>query len=191
MPSTIDILGLTADEFAAKASTVLPSGAGVAMQLYAQVFREGRFAPEELPLSAASIAAWKTVFSLAPLTIARLAEEPTQFDLTAKAILRTHDNYEIECVRIPMGESQTLCLSSQVGCRMGCTFCETGRMGLLRNLSAGEIVAEVLTARTTLGWQPRNLVFMGMGEALDNADNVIQALKVLTCLLYTSPSPRD
>ena len=73
----------------------------------------------------------------------------------------------------------TLCLSSQVGCKMGCTFCETGRMGLLRNLSAAEIVAEVVTVGAVLGWRARNLVFMGMGEALDNAEQLIQALRVL------------
>src|SRR5258708_4820707 len=74
----------------------------------------------------------------------------------------------------------TLCLSSQVGCKMGCTFCETGRMGLLRQLTVAEIVAQVVTVRAKLGWAVKNLVFMGMGEALDNADNVIQALRVLT-----------
>jgi 23S rRNA (adenine2503-C2)-methyltransferase len=72
------------------------------------------------------------------------------------------------------------CLSSQVGCRMGCTFCETGRMGLIRNLTAAEIVAQVMTARVRLGWQAKNLVFMGMGEALDNWDELHQALLVLT-----------
>jgi 23S rRNA (adenine2503-C2)-methyltransferase len=63
---------------------------------------------------------------------------------------------------------------------MGCTFCETGRMGLIRHLSAAEIVSEVVTVRAKLGWPVRNLVFMGMGEALDNVDHVIQALHVLT-----------
>jgi 23S rRNA (adenine2503-C2)-methyltransferase len=84
--------------------------------------------------------------------------------------------------------SYTLCLSSQVGCKMGCTFCETGRMGLIRHLTAAEIVAEVMTTRIALGWQCRNLVFMGMGEALDNADNLIQAIRVLTdqCGLHYS-----
>ncbi len=76
--------------------------------------------------------------------------------------------------------SYTQCLSSQVGCRMGCAFCETGGMGLVRNLTAAEIVAEVLSARVHLGWDCRNVVFMGMGEALDNADQLIQALRVLT-----------
>jgi len=106
---------------------------------------------------------------------------------TAKVVLRTHDGYEIECVRIPMRRGEdgrqstwSLCISSQVGCRMGCTFCETGRMGLLRNLSAAEIVAQVVTVRAVLGWEVRNLVFMGMGEALDNAEQVIKALHILT-----------
>lgn len=63
---------------------------------------------------------------------------------------------------------------------MGCAFCETGKMGLIRHLSAAEIVGEVLTTRFALGWDCRNLVFMGMGEALDNADQLIQALRVLT-----------
>jgi 23S rRNA (adenine2503-C2)-methyltransferase len=97
----------------------------------------------------------------------------------------------------------TLCLSSQIGCRMACSFCETGRMGLLRNLSPGEIVQQRLVARTLRQQTPhptpltpqdptltpqdsyfsdgiQNIVFMGMGEPLDNFDNVLQALRVLS-----------
>ena len=70
----------------------------------------------------------------------------------------------------------TLCVSSQVGCRMGCAFCETGRGGLVRNLSAAEIVAELVTVRVLLGWRISNLVFMGMGEPLDNFEAVSGAL---------------
>lgn len=105
---------------------------------------------------------------------------------------------ESESVIIPMSsyrgtEWHTLCVSSQVGCRMGCTFCETARMGLVRNLSAAEIVAQVLVAREQM--QDRvppppkpyryfqsgiqNIVFMGMGEPLDNLDEVVQAIRVL------------
>jgi 23S rRNA (adenine2503-C2)-methyltransferase len=73
----------------------------------------------------------------------------------------------------------TLCVSSQVGCAMGCTFCETAQMGLLRSLTADEIVGQWFAATHTLGVRPRNLVFMGMGEPLDNLDNVIQAIAVL------------
>jgi 23S rRNA (adenine2503-C2)-methyltransferase len=177
----IDILGLTADELNSEARRVLPGGAWVAHDLYARLFRTGRFEPEFFPLSTLFAAAWHERFQLAPLTLKTVSEEETEAGLTAKAVFQTQDGYEIEAVRIPMGESfQTLCVSSQVGCRMGCTFCETGRMGLLRQLTAGEIVAQVFQARFVLGWSPRNIVFMGMGEALDNADNLIRALHVLT-----------
>lgn len=107
--------------------------------------------------------------------------------------------WETESVIIPMDSYRgsnwhTLCVSSQVGCRMGCTFCETGRMGLLRNLSAAEIVVQRLAARQIMiemhgpqkkpfryfGDGIQNIVFMGMGEPLDNLDNVIQAIRVLS-----------
>lgn len=105
---------------------------------------------------------------------------------------------ETESVLIPMrnyhgGGWRTLCVSSQVGCRMGCTFCETARMGLVRNLSAAEIVAQFCVARSLLADSTpsapqyryfssgiQNVVFMGMGEPLDNFDEVIQAIRVLS-----------
>jgi 23S rRNA (adenine2503-C2)-methyltransferase len=104
---------------------------------------------------------------------------------------------ETESVIIPMrshrgSEWNTLCVSSQVGCRMGCTFCETGRMGLLRNLEAHEIVLQRLAACQVIApdgcttpyvydWDGiHNMVFMGMGEPFDNLDNVLQALRVLS-----------
>jgi len=176
-----DLFGLTFAEFAAQARARLPSGAGLASDLYRRTFRVGRFEPEAFPFAATTRAAWTQCFVATLLTVVRVVEEETDAGLTAKAVLATADGYEIECVRIPMGNGgdHTLCLSSQVGCRMGCTFCETGRMGLLRHLTAAEIVAQVMTVRATLGWQPRNLVFMGMGEALDNVDQMVQALRVL------------
>ena len=180
-PVPLDPLGLTGAGFIAAAQHALPSGAGIAADLYARVFRQGRFAPEDFPLAPASLAAWRAHFTCGLLSVTRVVEEEHAQGLTAKAVLATADGYEIEVVRIPMRDGDfTLCLSSQVGCRMGCAFCETGRMGLLRNLSAAEIVAQVLTVKRVLGWTPRNLVFMGMGEALDNATNLIQALRVLT-----------
>ncbi|MEX2219490.1 MAG: 23S rRNA (adenine(2503)-C(2))-methyltransferase RlmN [Phycisphaerales bacterium] len=92
---------------------------------------------------------------------------------------------ETESVLIPMigrtGQSTyTLCVSSQVGCAMGCTFCETAQMGLIRSLEAHEIVAQWFAATHLLGTRPKNLVFMGMGEPMDNLDAVIQAIAVLT-----------
>lgn len=95
----------------------------------------------------------------------------------------TPDGYEIESVIIPMGARdkrwRTLCLSSQIGCARGCTFCQTGRMGLLRNLSEAEILGQVAAARRHFGANIRNLVFMGMGEPLDNFEPVIAAIRTL------------
>jgi 23S rRNA (adenine2503-C2)-methyltransferase len=100
-----------------------------------------------------------------------------------KFVQRAEDGLEIESVIVPMqrrGKSwSTLCVSSQIGCARGCTFCETGQMGLLRQLSASEIVGQVVAARQTFGADIRNVVFMGMGEPLDNLDAVIQAIRVL------------
>lgn len=96
---------------------------------------------------------------------------------------------EIESVIIPMRNYHgqcwnTLCISSQIGCRMGCDFCQTGQMGLLGQLSASQIVAQVVVAKRwlgqhTAGAEIKNIVFMGMGEPLDNADAVFAALRVL------------
>ncbi len=97
---------------------------------------------------------------------------------TTKFLIKTQDQLDIESVIIPMQAGGTLCLSSQVGCRMGCTFCETGRMGLIRHLTVSEIVSQVFIARFILKASVRNLVFMGMGEPFDNYDAVMEAIKV-------------
>lgn len=99
-------------------------------------------------------------------------------DGTKKYLFRTSEGEYIESALIPDGERMTLCVSSQAGCRMGCKFCATGRMGLRHNLSATEIINQVLSIpeRDSL----TNLVFMGMGEPLDNIDNVLRALAILT-----------
>jgi 23S rRNA (adenine2503-C2)-methyltransferase len=95
----------------------------------------------------------------------------------------TPDGYEIESVIIPMGARdktwRTLCISSQVGCARGCTFCQTGKMGLLRNLSTAEILGQITAARRHFGANIRNVVFMGMGEPMDNLDHVIAAIRAM------------
>ena len=78
-----------------------------------------------------------------------------------------------------MTRHNTLCVSSQVGCRMGCAFCETARLGFRRNLTVSEIVGQVYNARHTLGHDIKNIVFMGMGEPFDNFDAVMTAVKVI------------
>lgn len=96
---------------------------------------------------------------------------------------RTPDGYEIESVIIPMGARdktwRTLCVSSQIGCKRGCTFCQTAQMGLLRNLTTSEILGQVRAAREHFNANVRNVVFMGMGEPMDNLDNVIDAIRAM------------
>jgi 23S rRNA (adenine2503-C2)-methyltransferase len=187
--ATPALLGMTRPEFLAAAQAALPIGAGIARELYRQAFTLGRFDFDALGdcVPQSRRAQWQAAFAIDLLEPRRVVEEALELGTTAKAIFATHDGYEVETVLIPMRYNDdgsvaayTQCLSSQVGCRMGCTFCETGRMGLIRNLTAAEIVSQMVTARVRLGWQAKNLVFMGMGEALDNWDNLHQALLVLT-----------
>ena len=100
-------------------------------------------------------------------------------DGVVKFITRLDDGEEIESVVLPMKTHRTLCVSSQVGCRMGCRFCETAKMGLRRQLTAAEIVGQLFNARRRYGEGIRNVVFMGMGEPFDNFDHVMQAVRVL------------
>ena len=99
-------------------------------------------------------------------------------DGTKKYLFRTSQGEYIESALIPDGERMTLCVSSQAGCKMGCKFCATGRMGFRHHLSATEIINQVLSIpeRDKL----TNLVFMGMGEPLDNIDNLLRTLDILT-----------
>jgi len=102
----------------------------------------------------------------------------TSIDGTRKYLFRLADGETIESVRIPMeGGRATLCISTQVGCAMGCRFCLTGCFGLTRNLTPGEIVNQVCAAQTD--GKVNNIVMMGMGEPLHNLENVITALRIL------------
>ncbi|RDV39535.1 23S rRNA (adenine(2503)-C(2))-methyltransferase RlmN [Bradymonadaceae bacterium TMQ3] len=107
----------------------------------------------------------------------------TASDGTTKLTFKCDDGAVIETVYIPSEGRNTLCISSQVGCAMGCTFCYTAKMGLKRNLSTAEIVEQVVQARRRMGevnGHIGNIVFMGMGEPLHNVDNVIRAIHILT-----------
>ncbi len=97
---------------------------------------------------------------------------------TVKFVTRLHDGCSIESVIIPMKQYNTLCVSTQAGCRMGCRFCETARSGFKRNLGVHEITGQLFSARITLGKKISNIVFMGMGEPFDNFDNLVQAIRV-------------
>jgi 23S rRNA (adenine2503-C2)-methyltransferase len=113
-------------------------------------------------------------------------------DGTTKFLLRLADGKLIESVFIPDTPAQTFCLSTQVGCAMGCAFCLTGKMGIDRNLSAGEIVGQVrvLARELSLLDTRFNIVLMGMGEPLHNYDETMKALRVLADDQGLSVSPR-
>ncbi len=133
-----------------------------------------------------------------------VVEAQHSVDGTRKWLLRTADGHDFEMVFIPDADRGTLCVSSQVGCTLNCTFCHTGTMKLVRNLTPGEIVGQVMLARDALGEWPKgsmasdvededdeaghytadgrlltNIVMMGMGEPLYNFDNVRDALKLV------------
>jgi len=114
-----------------------------------------------------------SILRLAPGQMMRAA------DGTTKLGLPLADGRWIESVIIPEPRRLTLCLSSQVGCRWGCLFCRTGRMGLIRNLTTGEIVEQYNAAQRLLGARRlSNVVLMGMGEPLDNLENVVAAIEI-------------
>jgi 23S rRNA (adenine2503-C2)-methyltransferase len=116
-------------------------------------------------------------------TLEVIAETPSQIDPFVKYLLAAPDGARFEAVRIPLEHPDrfTVCVSSQVGCALGCAFCATGRLGLQRNLHAWEIVEQVRVVRARL---PRGrvhgVVFQGMGEPLANLDEVLAAIAVLT-----------
>ena len=174
------------------------AGAGAARTLGR--FLVARLAGREQPTPARALLALaeRELQPAAALPEAEVVHDP---DGTVRFAVKLADGNLIETVLIHQAESETrararwtVCVSSQVGCTRGCTFCETGSLGLLRNLSAAEIVAQyALAARAASGNQgvregaekllgagpPRNLVFMGMGEPLDNLEEVLQAIAVL------------
>jgi len=113
---------------------------------------------------------------LEPTVVAHAADD------TRKLLFALDADAAIEAVLIPDPPRLTLCISSQAGCGMGCTFCATARLGLRRNLGAADIVGQVLAARHILrpGERISNIVFMGMGEPLANYDAVVEAIGILT-----------
>jgi len=116
------------------------------------------------------------------LTNLKLVTKQSSIDGTSKLAWRLPDGLVVESVVIPERGHNTLCISSQVGCVMGCRFCHTARMGFRRHLMPSEIVGQVLAALEHIGKreQLRNLVFMGMGEPLANYGNVLKSIYILT-----------
>jgi 23S rRNA (adenine2503-C2)-methyltransferase len=117
----------------------------------------------------------------ATISMPEVIKHDVSTDGTQKFVLKLSDGRQIESVFIPDTPKQTFCVSTQVGCAMGCAFCLTGKMGLIRHLSAAEISAQVrlLAKRLDLLDKSFNIVLMGMGEPLQNYDNTMKALRLL------------
>jgi 23S rRNA (adenine2503-C2)-methyltransferase len=188
VPFPLDILGLTRAELADHLgrlnvkSTRANKGAFHADALFTDVYENARLAPEALPAFADNIGLAERVREAFTLSLPDITGRQGDGD-TYKFLLKLEGGekpLESESVVIPMKHHKTLCVSSQVGCKMGCRFCETAQMGFLRNLTAGEIVAQVFTARHVLNEPIENIVFMGMGEPTDNLDAVMTAIRILS-----------
>lgn len=142
-------------------------------------------------------------YSLTPLHVKK---EQKSIDGSIKYLFALHDNTTIESVLLPMKKEEfhedggrkshakyTICVSSQVGCKIGCSFCFTAKGGFTRNLSAGEIVAQVLFIKrlnSIPASHALNIVYMGMGEPLDNLNNVAKAVQIFSDIDGLSISPK-
>ncbi len=119
-----------------------------------------------------------TAFTVPSAVIAR--KLVSAIDGTVKYLFRLDDGETVESVLMQYKHGWSQCLSTQVGCRMGCTFCATGMGGLIRNLSAAEMMAQIEAAQQDAGVRVSSVVLMGMGEPLDNYDQVVRFLRMLS-----------
>lgn len=104
----------------------------------------------------------------------------SKIDGTIKYLYKLHDGEYIEAVVMKYKHGNSICISSQVGCKMGCNFCATGKNGFTRNLYPSEMLAQIQTAEKDTGERISNIVLMGMGEPLDNYENVVKFLKLVS-----------
>lgn len=116
-----------------------------------------------------------------PIFLSEVPQQQESADGTTKLLLRWPDGATSECVLIPEAPRNTACISTQVGCPVGCVFCASGLGGLQRNLTAGQIVEQAMRVRQLVGGEERlsNIVFMGLGEPLANYDATVQAIRTI------------
>ena len=175
----MDIFELTFNELARRFKTLYGKGPYHASAVMREILRHGNMNfqdCDEFVRSPDLAARIKKDLAISVPEITRTISE----EGTVKYIGRMKDGLETESVVIPMKSHNTLCVSCQIGCRMGCRFCETGSMGFKRNLTTSEIVGQVYAARFVLGKNIKNIVFMGMGEPFDNLSSVLKAIEVLS-----------
>lgn len=115
-------------------------------------------------------------YYISKIDLAKLAKSKDQ---TEKYLFKLEDGNLIESVLIFSGKRVTECISSQIGCKYNCLFCESGKKGFTRSLAVGEILNQVLFVKKKMKSNPNNIVFMGIGEPLDNYDNIVKAICIL------------
>ncbi len=177
----ISPMGLTLDAYQALCARE-GVGPGRAKTAYQAIYRDGKTASPPAKITLPTIVTRHEEAVNEGTTIKFVQRLPNPDHRLAN---RGIDFDDIESVIIPMigrsgRKTHTLCVSSQVGCALGCTFCETAQMGLIRSLSAAEIVAQWWAARFIENIKIDNIVFMGMGEPMDNLDQVLKAIACLT-----------
>ncbi len=147
-------------------------------QIYDWLYKKGARNLDEISVLPKD---WKLSLLSHGVVIGRLKEIDRRLatDNTIKLLLGTDDGGLIETVGIPTSNRLTVCLSSQIGCSMGCKFCATGKDGLQRSLRLHEIIDQVLSIHEAIGRRPSNIVFMGMGEPLLNMEVVVAAIRCL------------
>jgi len=163
-----------------------------ARQVYDAIYRQK--VSDLVQITTLPVALRKQLASTHALGLPRLAAEYASVDGTRRYLLGLEDERTVESVLMPEEGRDTICISSQVGCPVNCKFCLTALMGLERNLTAGEIVGQVLfimqTHRLSTGSDRLNIVMMGMGEPLLNLPNVIKATRLLADPHGIGLSPR-
>lgn len=177
--SKASIFNFTAQEFSELVFTNLGKGKAHALDYYKALFKQGDGTKGHNPKEVQSAQLFNLIDALVKLPTWQVKKELIN-DEVEKYVLEFSDKHIAELVVIEMKTGLTLCVSSQVGCKMACSFCETGRMGKLRDLEVEEIIAQVFFAKYVLKKDIKNIVFMGMGEPFDNFDNLKKALTILT-----------
>lgn len=158
---------------------LMGKGSFHARALYHEVMGRGNADFKELAAFEKSGSLARHIAEKLVIPEARIVETAGTGD-SFKFVTALDDDLRIESVVLTMDRHETLCVSTQVGCRMGCAFCETGTMGLIRQLKTEEVVLQVFAARHQLKRSIRNVVYMGMGEPLDNLEAVLKAVEVLS-----------
>jgi 23S rRNA (adenine2503-C2)-methyltransferase len=150
-----------------------------AMQIMHWIYREGATSFDQMSdLSLALREKLKTIFSVTAL---ESQNKQISVDGTAKYLFRLNGEALIETVMIPTPKRRTVCVSSQVGCLFGCRFCASGLGGFGRNLSASQIIDQVVFVEKDIGSRVTNVTMMGIGEPLANYDNVVKAIRIMNC----------